>query len=195
MRIIAGRFGSRRIEAPKGMDTRPTLDQTRESMFNVLQGETEGARVLDLFAGSGALGLEALSRGAVRAVFCDTGREAVKVLRANIAALGVGDETRVLVEDCFAALDRLASEEERFDLIFLDPPYTRDAGPVMKKILSDNLLSDSGLIVLERDARTALSIPEGLRVRRSKVYGRTALDFIISGGEEQHDNSDISRQF
>ena len=194
MRIIAGRFGSRRIEAPKGMDTRPTLDQTRESMFNVLQGEAEGARVLDLFAGSGALGLEALSRGAVWAVFCDTGREAVKVLRANIAALGVGDETRVLVEDCFAALDRLASEEERFDLIFLDPPYTRDAGPVMKKILSHNLLSDSGLIVLERDAGTALSIPEGLLVRRSKVYGRTALDFITSGGEEQHDNSDISRQ-
>ena len=184
MRIIAGRFGSRRIEAPKGMDTRPTLDQTRESMFNVLQGEAEGARVLDLFAGSGALGLEALSRGAVWAVFCDTGREAVKVLKANIAALGVGHETRVLAEDCFAALDRLASEEERFDLIFLDPPYTRDAGPVMKKILSDNLLSDSGLIILERDARTALSIPEGLLVRRSKVYGRTALDFIISGGEE-----------
>ena len=184
MRIIAGRFGSRRIEAPKGMDTRPTLDQTRESMFNVLQGETEGARVLDLFAGSGALGLEALSRGAVWAVFCDTGREAVKVLRANIAALGVGNETRVLAEDCFAALDRLASEEERFDLIFLDPPYTRDAGPVMKKILSDNLLSDSGLIILERDARTALSIPEGLLVRRSKVYGRTALDFITPGEEE-----------
>ena len=184
MRIIAGRFGSRRIEAPKGMDTRPTLDQTRESMFNVLQGEAEGARVLDLFAGSGALGLEALSRGAVWAVFCDTGREAVKVLRANIAALGVGHETRVLAEDCFAALDRLASEEERFDLIFLDPPYTRDAGPVIKKILSDNLLSDSGLIVLERDARTALSIPEGLRVRRSKIYGRTALDFITPGEEE-----------
>ena len=126
MRIIAGRFGSRRIEAPKGMDTRPTLDQTRESMFNVLQGEAEGARVLDLFAGSGALGLEALSRGAVWAVFCDTGREAVKVLRANIAALGVGHETCVLAEDCFAALDRLTSEEERFDLIFLDPPYPRD---------------------------------------------------------------------
>ena len=79
-------------------------------------------------------------------------------------------------------------------MIFLDPPYTRDAGPVMKKILLHNLLSDSGLVVLERDARTALSIPEGLLVRRSKVYGRTALDFTISGGEEQHDNSDISRQ-
>ena len=184
MRIIAGRFGSRRIEAPKGMDTRPTLDQTRESMFNVLQGEAQGARVLDLFAGSGALGLEALSRGAVYSVFCDKSKEAVKVLRANIAALGVGEETRVLAEDCFTALDRLAREEERFDMIFLDPPYARDAGPVMEKILSLDLLSANGLIVLERDAGTALSIPDGLRVRRGKVYGRTALDFITPGGEE-----------
>ena len=184
MRIIAGRFGSRRIEAPKGVDTRPTLDQTRESMFNVLQGEPEGARVLDLFAGSGALGLEALSRGAVFSVFCDMNREAVKALRANIAALGVGDETRVLAEDCLTALDRLAREKDRFDLIFLDPPYARDAGPVMEKILALGLISRDGLIVLERDAKTALSIPAGLWIRRSKVYGRTALDFITPGGEE-----------
>lgn len=184
MRIIAGRFGSRRIHPPKGADTRPTLDQTRESMFNVLQGEPEGARVLDLFAGSGALGLEALSRGAAFSVFCDKSREAVTVLQTNISALGVGGESRVLAEDCLAALDRLASEEDCFDLVFLDPPYAQDAGAVMEKIVALNLLTSNGVIVLERDAKTALIIPEGLRTKRSKVYGRTALDFITLKGEE-----------
>lgn len=195
MRIIAGRFGSRHIEAPRGTDTRPTLDQTRESLFNILQGFMSGAKVLDLFAGSGALGMEALSRGADFAVFCDKDREAVKVLRRNIITLDIEPETRVLFEDCFDAINRLGRENERFDLIFLDPPYSVEGGTIMQKILEHKLLAPQGLIIFERDAKTALMMPEGLRVRRGKVYGRTALDFIELLEEDGCENSGISGEF
>lgn len=176
------------------MDTRPTLDQTRESLFNILQSEVQGARVLDLFAGSGALGLEALSRGAEFVVFCDKGREALKALKANIAALGAGEECRLLGEDCYLALNRLAREGERFDLIFLDPPYTQDNGPVMEKILNLCLLHEEGMVVVERDAKASLSLPQGFCLKKSKVYGRTALDFITLLKEERHEDGNISRQ-
>lgn len=184
MRIISGRYGSRRIEAPKGLNTRPTLDRTRESLFNMLQGEVPGTRVLDLFAGSGALGLEALSRGAEFCVFCDGSREAVKALKANIASLGAEALSRVLFEDCLTAVDKLARQNESFDLVFLDPPYASDAGPVMRRIVSSGLLASDGLIVFEHDEKADFMLPQGLKLQRAKRYGRTALDFIIRNMEE-----------
>lgn len=178
MRIIAGRFGSRRIEAPRGMDTRPTLDMTRESLFNILQGAVSGARVLDLFAGSGALGLEALSRGAQLVVFCDVSREAVQTVRRNLAALGAEKDAKVLHQDYAAALKLLKDGGERFDLVFIDPPYAAVPEAVLKNLQAADILSGEGMIVYERDAKSVLALPEGLALLRSRVYGRTALDFI-----------------
>ena len=123
MRIIAGSARGRTIEAPKGRDTRPTLDRVREAMFGMIQFDVEEASVLDLFAGSGALGLEALSRGADHAVFCDIGRAACAVVERNLSSLGFSENADVYCSDCFSLIQRLSSLGKRFSLILIDPPY------------------------------------------------------------------------
>src|SRR5512132_75419 len=126
MRIIAGALKGRRLATPKGDTTRPTADQVRIALMDTLMPRLPGARFLDLFAGAGGVGLEALSRGAARAVFVEQDAGAVTALQLNVATLRVKSATRVLRADAVRALNRLAADGERFDLIFLDPPY--DAG-------------------------------------------------------------------
>ena len=123
MRVIAGRFRSRVLAAPAGMATRPTSDRLRETLFNVLAPRIEGARFLDLYAGSGAVGIEALSRGAERVVFVEKAPAAVKVLRANLEGLGIRDGFSVHGGAVGAFLKRARSGEGGFDVVFLDPPY------------------------------------------------------------------------
>lgn len=178
MRIIAGTLRSRRLQSPSGLATRPTLDQTRESLFNILQNRVAGARVLDLFAGSGALGLEALSRGADSAVFCDSSREAVRCVRQNIEALGLDQQARLLQMDWSRALETLSAEGEQFDLIFLDPPYDLGLDGVLSAIAQQGLLAQEGLITAEHDRRQAISLPAGLERYRQKDYRGTQIDFI-----------------
>ncbi len=129
MRVIAGRFGGRRLAAPRGAATRPTADRVREALFSML-GSLDGASVLDLFAGTGALGIEALSRGAAQAVFVERDRLALSALRANLAALGLGAEggepqVQVRARDAVAALGGAIEQGETYDLVFLDPPYAQ----------------------------------------------------------------------
>ena len=124
MRVIAGRFGGRRLSAPRGARTRPTADRVREALFSVL-GDLEGARVLDLFAGSGALGIEALSRGAAEATFVDSAPAALRALRENLTALDLEAEVRRADARGFLRSARKAGRE--YDLVFLDPPYRRAA--------------------------------------------------------------------
>ena len=154
MRIIAGTARGRKIEAPEGLHTRPTLDRVRENVFNILQNRTRDSRVLDLFAGSGALSLEALSRGAVHAVLVDSDRNASRIQRKNLEQLGMADRADVFLCDWRKAAARLEAEEKQFDLIFLDPPYRmtdlRDVFDAMAK-----LTAPDGLIVLEHEAGTA----------------------------------------
>jgi 16S rRNA (guanine966-N2)-methyltransferase len=183
VRIIAGEFRSRRILAPKGIDTRPTLEQRRESLFNILQGEITGARVLDLFAGSGALGLEALSRGAAFAVFCDTNRDAAQVVQANIQSLALEARTALLHMDWAAAASQLAAEPP-FDLIFLDPPYGMDYAPLVQRVLQLGLLAPEGLMMVERDRKTSYPIPPGYQLLRTKEYRDVRIDFIAHTREE-----------
>ena len=149
MRIIAGACRSRRLQTPAGLDTRPTLDRVRETIFDILQFRVPGARVLDLYAGSGAMALESLSRGAAWAVMCDSAREAQRVIRGNAEALGLSGRCRLMPVTDEAALRRLADEGERFDLIFLDPPYRYDTQPVMAGILEKGLLAPDGIICVE----------------------------------------------
>ncbi|OLD98572.1 MAG: 16S rRNA (guanine(966)-N(2))-methyltransferase RsmD [Candidatus Rokubacteria bacterium 13_1_20CM_4_68_9] len=128
MRILAGELKGRRLTTPRGAVTRPTADQVRIALMDTLAPRLPGARVLDLFAGAGGVGLEALSRGAVHTTFVERDRHAVAALRDNIASLGVQDRARVLGEDVARALDRLVREGATFDVVFLDPPYESSLG-------------------------------------------------------------------
>ena len=171
MRVITGSARGRRLKTPEGMDIRPTTDNVKESVFNILQFDIEGRRVLDLFAGTGQLGIECLSRGAREAVFIDQNREAVKIIRENLKACGFS--APVLQQD---ALDYLR-QGGKFDLIFLDPPY--DAGlyaPVLEQINSVDNLSDGGIILCESRRETPLpEMRPPYRKKKEYRYGKVKL--------------------
>lgn len=172
MRIVAGEWGGRRIEAPRGRETRPTTDRVREAWLGALQAELPGARVLDLFAGSGALGLEALSRGAASAVFVDSAQAAVEAVRANLAALGL--DAPVHRRDARAALRDAALRGDAYDLVFLDPPYRPAAGLAAQ--LSEALpavLAPGARVVVESDRRAPLAL--GLAAHDERRYGDTLI--------------------
>jgi len=168
MRVVAGAFKGRRLHAPRGSGTRPTADRVREALFSML-GDVSGARVLDLYAGSGALGIEALSRGAASAIFVERDPRAVSALRRNLEA--VGSEAEVRRQD---ALRFLASARGTFGVVFLDPPY--DAAVRLAEPLSERLpavLGEEARIVTESDKRAPLEL--SLPLERERVYGDTRI--------------------
>lgn len=170
MRIIAGTARSRTIEAPQGRDTRPTLDRVRENLFNILQHRTYGARVLDLFAGSGALSLEAVSRGAVSAVMVDHDRAANACEVANTQKLHFTDKVRIMKCDWQAAVRQLQAEKAQFDLIFLDPPYAmNDLADVTEQLKP--MLSEDGMVVVEHQADHPSLVADGYALQDSRKYG------------------------
>ena len=164
MRVIAGKYKGRRLNSVKGDNTRPTLDRVRENVFNLLSPSLAGARVLDLFAGTGAIGIEALSRGAADVVFCDQARDSVATVRANLAV--VGENRRVMCSDYKQCIRALGSD--RFDIIYLDPPY--DFDPDLAAIAE--VLARGGRIVYEHSAAKAVALPvRGLSVADERKYG------------------------
>jgi 16S rRNA (guanine966-N2)-methyltransferase len=168
VRVVAGRYGGRRLSAPRGTRTRPTADRVREALFSML-GDVDGARVLDLYAGSGALGIEALSRGAGSAVFVERDPRAAAAIERNLAAVGV--EATVARQD---ALRFLGRAEGQFDLVFCDPPYdsaSRLAGPLAERLPA--LTSEGARIVTESDKRNPLELPFPLLTERT--YGDTRI--------------------
>jgi len=174
LRIIAGSARGRRLAAPRGLDTRPTADRVRESLFSMLTPRLSGARVLDLFAGSGALGLEALSRGARTAVFADNARAAQQAVRRNIEALSFGERSALLCMDAAAAIARLRGE--RFDIVFIDPPYAMRTGALLSDLFSAGLLAEDGLIVHEHQRDAEIVSPYQLVEQRR--YGDTMITFM-----------------
>ena len=180
MRIISGTCRGRRLIQIQGKDIRPTSDRVREALFNILGPRVRGARVLDLFAGTGALGLEALSRGADHAVFMDQSKESCEVIRKNIDLCRLGEKADLICRDA-ASLpfpDRVTAHA--FDLIFMDPPYNR--GYLEQILKTDDikaLLSSQGLIIVEHSLKE--SIPEslnGLDILRQKKYSRTRISIL-----------------
>jgi 16S rRNA (guanine966-N2)-methyltransferase len=171
VRVVAGAFKGRRLQAPKGTDTRPTSDRVREALFSIL-GDVSGARVLDLYAGSGALGIEALSRGAGEVVFVESARRAADAIRANLRAVGDPD-AMIWVGDALAYLRR-ADPEAPFDLVFADPPYSSatQVGDGLSELLSP-LLTETSLTVTESDKRAPL--PLTLPLVDERVYGDTRI--------------------
>ncbi len=176
MRIIAGSARGRRIDAPEGRETRPTLDRVRENLFNMLQMRVRGARVLDLFAGSGALSLEALSRGASFAVLGDRDRDALRFEKKNIEALGFADRCRVIPGDWHRTVSLLKGEKEKFDLIFLDPPYAMTDVRELMDSLRD-LTSEDGWIILEHEAKAEIRASEEFRTVNRRSWGFCGVTF------------------
>ena len=177
MRIIAGTARGRTIEAPKGRDTRPTLDRVRENVFNILQRKTWDARVLDLFSGSGALSLEALSRGAAEAVLVDSDRAANACEKQNADKLGFSGQTRIWLMDWQQAVRQLAVAGERFDLVFLDPPYAmRDLTGVMSALTP--LLAENAVVMVEHEAQVMPSTADGYEMYDSRKYGYVGVSFF-----------------
>ena len=194
MRIIAGSARGRTLVAPPGSRTRPTQDAVRESLFNILQQEVADARVLDLFAGSGALALESLSRGAQHAVLVDKSPATMQVIRRNIAHAGFDQQCTCLCCDWQAAMTRLRAQQACFDLVFLDPPYDL---PVLDTACAEleraGLLAPQAILVLEHRTGDVLHPMLPLVQTDARKYGGTTLTILRR--EENHDaDSDLSRQ-
>lgn len=178
MRVIAGRFKGRRLEAPRWEGIRPTSDKLRETLFNILALRIEGARVLDGFAGTGALGIEALSRGAQHVTFVDRDRRAAALITANLARCGIEEGYTIECGDVAPVLRR-APADAAFDLILLDPPYDADPDMVTRALAaSADRLAPGGLVVLERAKRREPAIPAPLERVRDVVSGDSTLTFM-----------------
>jgi 16S rRNA (guanine(966)-N(2))-methyltransferase RsmD len=174
MRIITGTARGRKLEAVPGQATRPTADKVKQSVFNILQFDIEGRAALDLFAGTGQMGLEALSRGAVCAVFVENGGGALAVLRRNIERTGFQDRAEVAAAEAFSFL---AACGERFDLIFLDPPYGGGlAEKALRQIAAFDILREGGIMVCEHGGGQALPVlPPPYRFYGRHDYGAQAV--------------------
>ena len=185
MRVVGGIWKGRSLDAPDGRETRPTSDRVRESIASALLSafdlSLDGVRVLDAFAGSGAFGIEMLSRGAASCTFVDSSRAAVRTIRRNLASLGAQPSSfEVIGADILKAADVLQREGRRFDVVFLDPPYAmpaRDVGAFVEKLCSDGLVSSGSLIVYERAAASAALDTPSAALLRSKKLGETAVDY------------------
>lgn len=183
MRIIAGEFRGRRLQTPKGRNIRPTSDRVREAIFNVVAARTMGAKVLDLFAGTGALGLEALSRGASRAVFVDQDLEAARLIEENIRLLGVADRTVVMHRAILPSLTILAAHSTKapgFDLIFLDPPYGLNlVQDVLQRLTDLRLVTSTALAVAEHHRKDAIPVQCGRwQKTKERRYGDTLISYF-----------------
>lgn len=176
MRIIAGEFKGMKLKSPKGDDTRPTSGRAREAIFSSLQFKLPGAVVLDLFSGSGAMGIEAASRGASRVIFNDSSKEAARLIAENCAKAKLSAEIYNL--DYKQLLKKLAAEETKLDIVFLDPPYANRYGEgAIKIILKEGLMNPGGVIVHEHLTGNEFDYPEGVEVK-SKRYCIAAVDFL-----------------
>jgi len=175
MRIIAGKHRGRKLLTPKDdRVVRPTTDFTREALFSILGQKVVGAKVLDLFGGTGALSLESMSRGAYAATTCDLSRESLALIRKNAEMMG--ERLEIVQGDFRQCCKRL--EGRQFDLIFLDPPYAMESAPVLRAIAEADLAAEGCTIVYEHDAADTLAVDGFWHITDNRRYGRVALTFI-----------------
>jgi 16S rRNA (guanine(966)-N(2))-methyltransferase RsmD len=171
MRIISGIRRGHKLYEFKGDDVRPTTDRVKENLFNIIQEHIPSARCLDMFAGSGALSMEAISRGASEAVCVDIDARSIDIIRKNVQSLGFSENCKIVNMSCF---DYIRKDVGKFDLIFLDPPYNKNfIEPVLCQIIENDILDEDGMIVLESDDTDFHGELEGLDIYRQRKYGRT----------------------
>lgn len=184
LRIIGGSLKGRQIKAPEGSGTRPTSSKVREAVFDILAFRISGARFLDLYAGSGAMGIEALSRGASFAFFVESHHEAVALLRDNLAKLGLERSSQILQMPAEKALGKIGEMAMGFDIVFMDPPYREKQWEKLLTKLSDaGILERDASIVLEHGTRTKPVLPDRLREIKSYRYGDSSLLLAGKAGE------------
>ena len=173
MRVIAGIARSVPLITPRGLETRPTSDQIKETLFNMLQGYTEGANFLDLYAGSGQIGIEALSRGAEFAAFVEKSDEAVKCIKANVDKTKFADKSMILKLEVLSGIRTLELEKKRFDIVFLDPPYNQGLEQgILTALVGSAILNDEVIIIVEASKITDFSFVDylGLKIVKDKIY-------------------------
>ncbi len=184
MRIIAGEFSSRRLETKKGNTTRPTLDKVKEAIFSSLGGYFDGGVGLDLYAGSGAVGLEALSRGLDHVYFSDNDREASRVIRTNIESLNVQDRTKVYPVSDMKMLKIMKEEGIKFDFVYLDPPYAKQKNLMILQFLDENdMIQEGGNIVIEslKEESYQSDSFQHLHYHKEAIYGITKITYYKHG--------------
>lgn len=181
MRVIAGEYRGRRLETIEGKSIRPTSDMVKESLFNILLDYTIDCTFLDLFAGSGSVGIEAISRGASNVIFIDSSVDSLKILRKNIDSLKICKGYEVYNADYKLAIDKLNTNKKSFDVIFIDPPYSKGiAQDAIVRIEKSNILNKNGIIAVEHDDKD--NMPENLEnliMHKQRRYGNTRLSFYI----------------
>ena len=178
MRIISGEHKSRRLVGGKKTRVRPTSDRVKESIFNILQEEVMGKRILDLFAGAGSLGIEALSRGAESVTFVDASSQSINVLKKNIKSLNLESRSTILRLDGLKAINKL---KRNFQMIFADPPYLKGfVQRVIDSVAQSEVLEKNGVLILEHHKKETFSFPEEkLSVLRQKKFGDTVISFFL----------------
>lgn len=181
MRVIAGLFKGRKLERIETPGIRPTSDRVKEAMFSILNDNILDSIFLDLFAGSGGVGIEAYSRGAAEVVFIDSNPDSIKILKKNLAKIGLMEDIEVYNTDYKIAISKLGSRAKKFDIIFIDPPYNKSI-PVeaINKIYEKNILSRNGIIIIEHDIKELM--PEKVNIyelHKRKKYGNTQLSFYM----------------
>lgn len=184
MRVITGSARGRRLLELEGLETRPTTSRVKEGVFSALQFDIEGRRVLDLFAGTGQMGIECLSRGAAAAVFVDRRKDAAEIVKKNLVLAGLADRARVVNGD---SIEFLKSTKERFDLVFLDPPYAsglQEQALERLTVPGFDILAPYGIIVAEYPADRTLSVPVSCRLLRTYRYGKIAVTLFRREGNE-----------
>lgn len=186
MRIITGRFKGLRLPSPRKQGVRPTTDRVREALFSTLGHEVKGSRVLDLFAGTGAFGFEALSRGAAFVVFVDDDRQITHTLIETCDALQVVDQVKVMSTSADQAVKMLADSEERFSIVFLDPPYgTEWVRKVIESPVLEQLFAPDGLLIIEREEKAPeLAIPARFTKEFARRYGDTLVEMFRYDGDD-----------
>lgn len=179
LRVISGLAKGRRLKSVKGMTTRPTADRVKESLFNIIREEIEDSIFLDLYAGTGSIGIEALSRGASKVTFIDQDKQAIKVLKENLVLTKFDEQAEVYQQDVQLALNILGKKKKVFNLIFLDPPYYKGLEEkTLEKILDNGILIPNGLIIVEHLHKNILPDSMGkIQLIRTETYGDTAISF------------------
>lgn len=186
VRVISGSARGLKLNTPGDDRVRPTTDRVKESMFNIVQDWVYDSQVLDLFAGSGALGIETLSRGASQAVFCDNSLDSIKIIKSNIEKARVVDRSQIVSGDFKRCLRDMEAKNQSFDMIFVDPPYYEGLfEEVLDTIRSCKILKKDGIVIVEHDAKRPIGQVEGLEVYKEKKYGITMLTFYCLEDDDE----------
>lgn len=182
MRVISGKCRGTHLIAPEGMETRPTTDRIKETLFNMIAFDLPECYFLDLFSGSGGIGIESLSRGAKHAVFVDQGDKALRCIKENLEKTRLKDSAEILNCSAQEAVKRLGQRKNTFDIIFMDPPYALEGiDELISSIAENELLNEEGYIILERSTKSVVNLPHNLVLWKEKKYKTTTLSFIKKG--------------